>query len=692
MDSTASDGAELNDDEARSATDELSATDDDDLSLGDAPAVARPLTESDLSEMLENTELAQAVAELLRGQKIAAFYLNIDAHTERHENRTKFTGPVTGNVNTGSGTLGVMNDVAGGGAASMYERLLTDELLKVERVYIEPSVHGAARALLEEKHVMVLHGPTRWGKRTMAIGLLALLHKDRILEIDPAAAPGQVQNLEFGHNMGFVWDTVPVDSVTSLDPYFFNVLSRRLGATHSHLVITVDAQFTLPSADANHYVIRCTDMPPVRDLLDSHLAWYRRTANRSPALEQAHNHEGVRSLIETRLYPRDVDRLASLLAAEPDGDDAIDKALSLFGAQVETEIDAWFSVHRQIGQCALMISLAVLNGASYDHVLAARNDLFKRIVPVDAQPSVEAAYPARMNDLQREMSFHLTQGYQLTEAGPTRVDLTEFDNPLYPPTILKYVWQEYRDWKPSILEWLYALGTHRDFEVRARAAAAAGELCQYSFRMLRDIVLRPWAKDANQQTRRNTALALGIPARREDTAAETMRLLRHWSSQTGNWRLAWTAAAAYGSLAGARFPDTAMRDLSLIASGGDMRLLPVISTSVASLYSLGRLVPDYYGSVLDGLAWWTKDGRNEIRTLIALAVFLALAQSGSHRDGDEGANSMIDMLGYDSPERQRIIGLWQLALRGWFRPVLRPWRSFANGSRWRRVRQMCIRP
>jgi hypothetical protein len=141
-------------------------------------------------------------------------------------------------------------------------------------------------------------------------------------------------------------------------------------------------------------------------------------------------------------------------------------------------------------------------------------------------------------------------------------------------------------------------------------------------------------------------------------------LLHHWSTLRNNWRLCWTAAAAYGGLVGLRFPDTALRDFHAIAQAEDLRLFRALSRSVANLFESGRLVPDYYLKVLDALVAWTADPRARIVTLTGLLIFLELALEARVEAEPEGGTwpTLLWLAREDEAYRDRVTSLWRRAL------------------------------
>jgi len=314
-----------------------------------------------------------------------------------------------------------------------------------------------------------------------------------------------------------------------------------------------------------------------------------------------------------------------------------------------------------------MLSLAVFNGANYQAVVEADEHLQSLIKPPPAEdepPGTDSIFGSTRSQRVREACAHLVQGYEEAEFGRSPVELIVLDNPTFQPAVLHYTWHEYDRLRRPLLDWLRDLGFHPSFDVRARAAAAVGELSKYNFGYIRGEVLLPWANHQNSRARAAAALALGIPVWEGEFAPQVLGLLHHWATLRNNWRLCWTAAAAYGGLVGLRFPDTALRDFHTIAQAEDLRLFRVLSRSVANLFEAGRLVPDYYLKVLDALVAWIADPKSRIVTLTGLLIFLELALEARVEAEPEGGTwpTLLWLAREDEAYRDRVTSLWRCAL------------------------------
>ncbi len=140
--------------------------------------------------------------------------------------------------------------------------------------------------------------------------------------------------------------------------------------------------------------------------------------------------------------------------------------------------------------------------------------------------------------------------------------------------------------------------------------------------------------------------------------------MHHWSTLRNNWRLNWTAAAAYGGLVGLRFPIMALRDLQNIAQAKDLRLFAVLNRSVLNLIHAGQVEPDYYFKVLDALIAWTSPPIDRIVALTGLLIFLNLvleAKIEAVPDADKWP-TLLWLSQENATHQEKIISLWRRAL------------------------------
>jgi hypothetical protein len=629
----------------------------------EAEAPARPASEEELVREVKDKDVARVVAELLRGKQIASVYIDARSGGVFFGGETRITGDVAGRGQ-------VKRTVAPAGSTLVETGagwVLTEDLAKVRAVYVAPPRYRRAQQSLAEKHVLILWGQAHWGKWTTALHLLSALHAEEILEINPDINLEELRPFEPVSKRWYVIDTLAPESAENLNPFVLNLLSSRLRDQHSYLVVTVDSRAPLSKEALSGYLVVWSDVPDRAQLLEKHLAWYLAGEDMLAKARELSEADTVQQLLDTHLLPGEVDRLAELLAEVAHGELSLEEALARFEARARQQVEAWFEAHTDLEERTFMLSVSVLNGANYQAVVEADErlqSLIKLPPAEDELPVTESVFGSTRSHRVKQACAHLVQGYEEAEFGRSPVELIVLDNPTFQPAVLHYAWHEYDRLRKPLLAWLQRLGFHPSFDVRARAAAAVGELSKYNFGYVRRGVLLPWANHLDSRARAAAALALGIPAWEGEFAPQVLGLLHHWSTLRDNWRLNWTAAAAHGGLVGLRFPDTALRDLHAIAHAEDLRLFGVLNRSVANLFEAGRLVPDYYLKVLSALVAWTADPKAGIVTLTGLLIFLELALEARVEAEPEGGTwpALLWLVREDEAYREQIITLWRRAL------------------------------
>lgn len=235
----------------------------------------------------------------------------------------------------------------------------------------------------------------------------------------------------------------------------------------------------------------------------------------------------------------------------------------------------------------------------------------------------------------KEISAYQTDSYEVTESGKNPIKIIVFKDEQSSLSILSHIWNEYDSYAEATIQWIGELAEHSNFEVRLRAAAVAGQLAIYEFRPVREQIISPWAKSNKQTSQRLAALALSVVAYddNEDIAQQALNLLHHWSGLQ-NFRLRWTAIAAYGGYIGLIFPQQALENLKIIAESGDGRLFSDIVQAVANLFDAGQQVPKLHLLVLNSLKEWVKQGQKTIIHHLSLLIFWGLMrESWIFKDG-----------------------------------------------------------
>lgn len=642
-------------------------------------AAPQELSQDEWLKAIRDPKVAHIVNEVLRGRQIASVYIDArsggaffsgetriegDVVSGGRAYRTQFGASVSGTIHTGSGDLRgerQTRETTGGFAG----RVLAETLRKINTVYVAPNAYPHASQLLEERHLLILWGPTHGGKWTSALHLLASFHEDALFELDPTVTFEQFRVADLAGQRGYVLDTITPEQAEQLTRSLLSRLSEHLYAQKSRLVITVDQRVALSTAAVGDYLVRWEDVPSLDELLSRHLPWYVADVALLAKAQALCDDSVVQQLLQTNLRPGDIDRLAELVAQAVLANVPLNEVLARFEQRTREQVADWFETHTALAERTLMVAVAVLNGAAEQAVFEAQARLQTLIRPPqdDKPPGEEALFGRTRSQRVKAVLARVVDGHELAEFGPSPVKQLVLENPTLQPTVLRYIWEEYDQLRPILLTWLRELGLHPSFEVRARAASAVGELSKFDFGYVRQQVLLPWANHEQTRVRQSAALALGVPVWEGALAPQVLGLLHHWSTLRNNPRLCWTAAVAYGGLVGLRFPDAALRDLQQIAQQGNLLLFEAASRSILTLFLAGAIAPDYFIQVLATISAWVGAGKETRERCPGLLVFLMLAQQVTLKVGETGESwpAML-WLTHDQSSEEKITRLWRRAL------------------------------
>jgi hypothetical protein len=488
--------------------------------------------------------------------------------------------------------------------------------------YVAPPCIEAAVRILTSQHVVVLHGPPRWGKRSMALELLHTTCASGVFEIDPSITLEELTRHQYVDASGYLVDTLPPRTAGDLTRFNVRVLAETVGRCKSFLVITIDNRVPLDDVDA--FVVRCEDQADPRAVFASHLRHGASPDEYTTACALAKSLD-----IEARLptlagRPHALATSATLVRAAARGEIEEDVVLSTFDDHVRNEVVKWFADNVELDDRAFMISASVLDGAKYTAVSDAAHDLMDFAVGEAADP-LERMRRTRSSRLVTG-PYDVVPGFEETHLGLCPVEILTLADPRFADGVLQYAWQEQDGLRQPLLAWLCDLGFHASPAVRARAAAAVGKLLLHDFLQVRNAVLEPWSGSGKRRARLAAATALGAPAWNGETAPLALALLASWAGGESNWRRRWTAAAAYGGSVGHRFPEAAFRSLRRIGRGEDgHRLTSVLGAAAASLFDLAAHDPPTADVLLRQLVSWVS--KSEPLDDVSLRVLEQLASS-----------------------------------------------------------------
>ncbi len=669
----------------------------------------RSVSEEELAELIQDKEATSILGELIHNQKLVSAYIDArsgggvvfsrrarvgddvvgrDQVKTTHE--THFHSPVyIGRIRSGLDYTRATFTVGS---------VFNADLAKVRAVYVATDTYQRARQVLQDQHLLILWGQAQRGKWTTALHLASEFHPDAVFEIGPDI---DLEDLFSSSNIqkqcSYVIDTLAREKAEKIKASHLKRLSKMLEKQQSHLAISVDSDVSLPKDRLSGFLIPWEQVPEPAIVLDRHLAFYLTAPTSLAKAQELSRTDEVQRLLTSHLPPGEVDQLAELLSESAQGKLALDKALERFEIRAKEQVQEWFDQHEDVGKYTFMLAMAVFSGARDQIILKADDHLKQLIRPPRKEELERSIFDIEIDP--EEVRAHTASGYEDTEYGRSRVETIELDNPVFQPAVLAHVWGKYRRLRSTLLDWLRPYGLHSNFNARARAAVAVGELARHDFGLVRERVLLPWAKSQDGHARAAAGLALGVPAWDGKYAPQVLGLLHHWATLKNNWRLQWTAATAYGGIVGLRFPDIALRDLYTIAGANDSRLYGVVSRSVANLFEAGQLVPDYYHKVLDSLLSWTSVKSKLVR-LTGILIFLELAaKSRTDLTSDEVPDTWPTLLWLahndDEGYREAVIMLLRRALaakpsRKTALDVLRRWLLQADEGTYLQTSVECI--
>ncbi len=600
------------------------------------------------------------VDEVARGRKVALVY--IDNRNVVFEDSATISGDVVGHDKSEKGSKSDFSYSFG----TSFGRVLRQNIRKVKVVYLETPNCLQAQRVLSDKSVLIIQGQAHTGKWTTALYLLSKIHAESIYEINPNLDLEKLNTLEFTGSSGYIIDTYNLENAEKLNPFVLHKLGANVKKNQSHLILTIDSKAKLPADVLSEYSVVWSDVPDAPIVLDKHFKWYLNGKHQLGAVRKIVKDPRVTELLGTRLLPGEVDRLAELLSESIRENQSVEEALERFTAFAREKVKDWFRSITNLEDRAMMLTLAVLSGASYQSVLEA-DARFQALVSPGAETTqssiTHSAFDTISSEKLKTVYAHVHISQQNTEFGRTSSETVLLDNPAFQPAVLEYVWKEFVRLRKPLLKWLEELGFDPSFDVRARAAAAVGQISKFDFSLVREEVLLSWANSEDSRARIASALALGVPSWTGETAPQVLALLHHWSTLSNNWRLNWTAAIAYGGLVGLRFPETALSDLRTLSKNEDAQLFEALSQSVVNLFQAGQLASDFYLKVLDSLIVWTSDRRARTETIVGLLLFLEIAEKAmAESDREKKAFPKILLLGEDEIFLEKVTELFRRAL------------------------------
>lgn len=518
-------------------------------------------------------------------------------------------------------------------SANVVGKILIENIEKVCSVYVETVSYTQASSVLRDKHILVLSGHQNFGKQTTAVRLLSSLSDSEVFELNPTL--DNLGMLECEANQAYLIDTLTPGegNQQKIDSYVLKSLSHKFKQNNSYLVITVDSSWHLSQRILDDYILKWQTLPEREIILKNHLEWYLKNQY-IEEIDSVLEDDVVQSFLNDKLLPGDLDRLAELLAKVIRDELDLEEALSRFSVRVQQQVESWFKEHSKLNERIFFITLAVLSGSKSQAIEESSTRLQSLIQPKsdkDEENNTENDYffGTTRSSFLKGVYASLDKGVENTNHGTSQIEIINLDNSAFQPAIISYVWNEYSRLREPILLWLKELGSHKNFDVSSRAAAAIGELSKYDFTTVLEKTLQPWANSEDERLRKLAALSLSIPVMDSNLAPQVLALLDHWCGLKNNFYLRWTATVAYGGYVGFRFPDTALRNLLKIAKSANEseneQLFFAAAESIITLFQAGKFISGQYFKVLSEICQWIEQAKSSSEKVSGLIVFIFLA-------------------------------------------------------------------
>jgi hypothetical protein len=521
------------------------------------------------------------------------------------------------------------------------------EVLEQNRqAFVEPFCYARLEDTLETHSVVLLQASSGWGRTTTALHVLGGLCPEGVRKLNPDTTLRKLNaEKEFKKPGGYLVEIRAVDQLTGFKVPHLEELSAACGRAGVRLVVTVDDDIPLDSEVRTEFVVPGGTRPNPETVLRRHLDLRLGGADPDtaddtevagevgPTAATVLSEEAVRALVtevvEDPLSMRRLVELADKLARVAMGRLDLDTVRTHFSEQSEQNFGEWFDQMKESEQRAFVIALAAFNGMSYFTVARASQQLEERIRRVEEGDEDEGrpVFGTRRKKRVDGARAKLVMATDFTRYGPTRVEAVRFRNEGYPGRVLEWVWREYDEVRPLLLDWLRDLGVDGDRAVRVRAAAAVGLLATFDFdRICRDILL-PWANDDYVWARESAVSALCVPRNlRPELAVHVIRMVHDWTRKGNNLNRQWTAARALGTSIGQSIRPQAIKLLFRAAGRNDLDLSFAVGDSMQELFIADEA--DAQRDVMRALKRWTSDSTradSAARKITGVICFLQLA-------------------------------------------------------------------
>lgn len=522
----------------------------------------------------------------------------------------------------------------------------------VERAFVRPDEFPMAKAVLVNRHVVVLQGLARCGKTWMAAQLLrsvGIVQPCCVYAIADLPEPLEEQ-------AGYVVDDLGARDADGLDVRAVRLLEDRARAAKSYVVITVDDEVTVTRPTAA-LLVACTGTPAAEQVLarglDAHYI-----DGRPDGLADLLQTTWVQSFLRTQPLPGAVAQLVDTLIVKRGRPEA---ARTRFEQARAQEVAQWFKRYPTLRDRCFMVAAAVFQDSTLDRVDQAAR-LLEDAFGGRGAPGERAGVTWRLLSPRRRrlraIGANLVEEQERTPEGEAPTLLVRFEPSWLPGAVLRHVWEEHEDARQVVSEWLKqrAVEDTGDGIIHFQAAAALGVLGREDTGWLNRAV-QQWVSARTDIARDAAGVALAALGREPTFADQLMPGLRRRVAEDPSSARSAVAAVVYGLLPQEAHAVQALEDLRAILASGPRRI-PAVTRSMAMLCE-----SDVSTAALDALCEWTRN-----RVPGALRVLLRLMTWHALSDEHDDPPLLLWIARSDETNAQRVIELW---CRAWERGVRR---------------------
>ncbi|GHE09245.1 hypothetical protein [Streptomyces alanosinicus] len=434
-------------------------------------------------------------------------------------------------------------------------------------LFVAPESYGEALDALCEQRVLVLTAAPGSGREAVAVNLLGealamegggagchlLLRPAAVLEADwepPVKNSGYLAALDDGPGADSTV-TSAFSGGHAPGTVQWAAIVAALRASGCFLILTGGHDLDVLAAGTGGDQVARHALVPVDPvaIVERRVLGHGGTPDAYADLHGLLERTGAATALREQPTARSAARLASVIRA--DGDVTAEVARLRDPSE---QVRDWFNRYRAPDAVAFALAAAVLEECGYLTVADAAVQLRRALVAPEAAPP-DLRFGDRLGHEQQWIRLDAP-----AEGGfaPPRV---RFRNALLSQAIMAYAWNLLDGRRDAVLGWLRGLLNHRDLQVRARAAVAAGVLARTDPQYAVHRFLTTWAGSTSWPLRQAAATALGVAGSHPETADAVWELLHQWArgdASAHQRRLAGTAANAVGGLLGRAAPDRAV--------------------------------------------------------------------------------------------------------------------------------------